>query len=66
LGADGYRTKADLKRSVGQRLSYMETSAFGSEYTPDGKVLMVGPCAYTKRSWYASIVMENGRIKKVA
>lgn len=66
LGASGYKTKKELKASVGKELNYVETSMFGSEYRPDGTFNMVGPCAFTKRSWYATITMKDGKIAKVS
>lgn len=63
LGAS-YKTKKLLKESVGKPLRYVETSAFGSEYTPDGTFCVVGPSPYDRR-WYAQITMEGGLIKKV-
>jgi hypothetical protein len=65
LGAS-YKTKKDLKAAVGKSLRYVETSYFGSEYTPDGKFTVVGPCPHTNRKWYAEVVMEGGLIKKVS
>lgn len=65
LGAS-YKTKAELKKSVGQPLKYIETSLFGPEFKENGKFPVVGPDPYTKRSWYAEVTMENGLIKKVA
>lgn len=65
LGANGYKTKAEIKKNVGKRLKFVETSMFGPEYKENGVVTMVGPCAYTNRKWYANITMENGLIKSV-
>ena len=65
LGASGYKTKAELKKAVGKPLRFIETSSFGAEYKSDGGFNMVGPCAFTKRNWYANIVMEKGLIKSV-
>lgn len=65
LGAS-YKTKKDLKAAVGQSLRYIETSMFGSEYKEDGSFCVVGPDPYTKRSWYATVVMERGVIKRVS
>jgi len=59
-----YKTKKELKESVGKRLKYIETSLFGKEYQGDGKFCVVGPHPYNRR-WYAEIIMENGLIKKV-
>ena len=65
LGARGYKTKKELKAAIGQRLRFVETSAFGSEYKDNGVVTMVGPNAYTARNWYAQITMKDGKIAKV-
>lgn len=65
LGASGYKTKAALKAAIGKRLRYVETSMYGTEYKENGTVLMVGPCAYTDRKWYASITLKDGVIVKV-
>ena len=66
LGAIGYKTKKNLKENIGKSLSYTETSLYGAEYKPDGVLTMVGPCAYTKRVWFAQITMKAGLIQKVA
>lgn len=65
LGAIGYATKKQLKGCVGKPLRFEETSYFGQEYTDNGVLTMVGPNAYTKRTWYARITMQGGLIKKV-
>ena len=64
MGAS-YPTKKALKASIGKPLRYVETAMFGSEYKPNGRFTVVGPCAYTSRKWYATVTMENGLIKKV-
>lgn len=60
-----YLTKAELKKSKGKTLRFAETSMFGPEYNPNGKVTMVGPCAYTSRKWYANITLKDGVIVRV-
>lgn len=65
LGAS-YKTKKDLKASIGKALNYVETSMFGPEFKPDGKFCVVGPCPFTKRTWFATVVMANGLIAKVS
>lgn len=67
LGACGLRTKKDVKALIGKRLDghYIETSMFKEEYTDNGRVTMVGPDAYSKRSWYATITITNGIVTKV-
>lgn len=65
LGVSGYSKKKDLKASVGSPLQVVETSMFGPEFNPNGKNTVVGPCAHTKRDWYATVVCDNGVIVKV-
>lgn len=65
LGVSGYRTKRDLKASIGQPLQYVETSIFGSEFKPTGSNVVVGPDAYVKRSWYAQVECRDGLIVNV-
>ena len=60
-----YKTKKSLRESIGKELNYQETSMFGLEFDPDGEFPVVGPGAY-ERKWYASVIMENGLIKKVS
>lgn len=65
LGASGYKTKKDIKAAIGKPLRFVETSMFGSEYKDNGKLTLVGPCAYTNRKWYATVTMKDGLIEKV-
>jgi hypothetical protein len=60
-----YKTKKDLKASVGQPLRYEETSFFGNEYYDDGQFAVVGPSPYN-RKWYAQVTMRDGKIAKVS
>ena len=60
-----YKSKKDLKASIGKALSYIETSMFGKEYEPNGTFCVVGPCPYTKRKWYAEVTTRDGLIAKV-
>lgn len=64
MAACGYKTKKELKAAVGQPLSYTETSYFGAEYTPNGRITLVGPSPY-ERKWYATVTMKDGIIAKV-
>lgn len=64
LAVRGYRFKKDLKRAVGEPLMYTETSMFGPQYRPDGKLVVVGPSAH-ERKWFAEVTMKNGYIYKV-
>ncbi len=64
MAACGYKTKKDLKGSVGNPLCYNETSMFGPEYKATGKFCVVGPSAY-ERKWYAEVTMKDGVIARV-
>ena len=57
-----YKTKKDLKNSIGQSLKFSETSIHGDEYRRNG--VMTG-CNHPKRSWFASIKMKDGKIESV-
>jgi hypothetical protein len=59
-----YKSKKDLKASIGQTLKYCETSLFGYEYQSNGKFAVVGPSP-TERKWYATVVMVDDKISKV-
>ncbi len=65
LAASGYKTKKELKESVGKPLRYNETSMFGPEYKSTGSFAVVGPSAYD-RKWFATVVMADGKIAKVS
>lgn len=64
LGAR-YKTKKDLRASVGKPLRYIETSLFGPEFEADGQNTVVGPSPLL-RKWYARVDCKNGLIVKVA
>ena len=57
-----YATKKELKAAVGQPLRFSETSMFGPEYKPNGEFCVTN----IKRTWFASVKMEDGKIKKVS
>lgn len=57
-----YTTKKELKAAVGQSLRYSETSMFGPEYRRTGNFCVCN----TKHTWFAEVVMEDGKIKKVS
>lgn len=63
MGAS-YKSKKDLKASVGQPLRFIETSFFGPEYKADGKFCVVGPSP-EERKWFAEVTMRDGLISKV-
>ena len=64
----GYKSKKELKESVGQPLDYQETSVFGDEFKADGSFVVAHRPAITKlpgREFFAEITMSNGLIKAV-
>lgn len=61
-----YPTKKALKLHIGKPLRYIETSMFGAEYRDNGTFCVVGPCPYTKRTWFATVTMRDGVIAKVS
>ena len=60
-----YKTKKELKQSIGKPLRYTETSIFGPEYRDDGTFCVVGPSPY-ERKWFAQVTMRDGLIAKVS
>ena len=63
--AASYKTKKQLKESIGRELRYVETSMFGEEYRENGTFCVAGPSPY-ERKWYASVTMKDGVIAKVS
>jgi hypothetical protein len=59
-----YKTKKELKDSVGESLRCVETSMFGNEYKEDGTFCVVGPSP-NERKWYAEVTMKEGLIFRV-
>lgn len=65
-----YPSKKALKASIGQKLTYRETSASGIEYKADGDFTAAYRPAIWKhveggREFFARITMANGLIAKV-
>ena len=64
----GYKSKKELKASIGQPLSYQETSMLGNEYLADGKFTAAHRPLISKlpgREFFAAITMRDGLIAKV-
>jgi len=62
-----YESKKALSASIGKKLNYLETSVFGSEFKPNGKVFGSNRPHITghKREFYAAVTMRDGLIAKV-
>jgi hypothetical protein len=62
-----YPNKKALKENIGKPLRYIETSLFGPEYRPDGKLTVCNRPHMTGigREWFGNVTMANGLIVKV-
>ena len=62
-----YPSKKELKANIGKPLKYIETSMFGSEYTPNGSLTGANRPHITGlgREFFAVVTMESGLIKGV-
>ena len=61
-----FKSKKALGESEkGKAPRFIETSLHGPEYRGDGSYAVVGPCPYTARKWYATIVVRDGVIVSV-
>jgi hypothetical protein len=62
-----YPSKKALKKCIGQRLKYTETSIFGPEYRPNGVLTGCNRSRLTghKREFFANVIMADGRIAGV-
>lgn len=62
-----YPSKKVLKENIGHPLRYTETSMFGAEYRPDGKLVGANRPHITKqgREFFAEVTMRGGLIAKV-
>ena len=62
-----YASKKELKASVGESLRYTETSLFGPQYISNGVIYGAHrPHLQGGREWFAKVIMENDKIKKVS
>ena len=63
-----YKTKKELKESIGKALQYTETSLFGAEYVSNGFVTGCNRPHLTgyKREFFARVQIANDKIKKVS
>ena len=57
-----YKTKKELRESIGKCLRFTETSLFGAEYHSEGTFLGTN---HPKRSWFAEVTMKGGKIYKI-
>ena len=62
-----YKSKKELKEHIGQRLEYIETSLFGTEYIANGVLTGANRPHITGkgREFFANVTMKDGLIKAV-
>ena len=62
-----YKSKKELKESIGKPLEYIETSMFGAEYLSDGVLIGANRPHITRigREFFARVTMRDGLIAKV-
>lgn len=62
-----YPSKKEMKEHVGKPLRYTETSMFGAEYKPNGKLTVANRPHITRmgREFFAQVTMRDGLIAKV-
>lgn len=62
-----YKTKKELKASIGNSLRYTETSMFGPEYKDTGSFVVARRPHLQGggREFFAEVTMKNGLIKSV-
>lgn len=64
-----YKSKKELKESIGSKLKYTETSMFGPEYVDNGTLTGGNRPSITGnggREFFANVVMVDGLIHKVS
>ena len=62
-----YKSKKELKASIGKKLRYIETSVFGPEYRSNGTLYLIRRPKFQGggREFSAEVIMENDLIKSV-
>ena len=63
-----YKSKKEMKASIGQPLLYIETSIFGPEYISNGTITVANRphITGTGREWFGRVTMENDKIVGVS
>ena len=64
----GYKSKKELKASIGRELMYRETSMFGSEFKSDGSFVVARRPHLLGggREFFAQVTMRDGLIERVS
>jgi hypothetical protein len=61
-----FKTKKAMREDgIGTAPDFEETSMFGVEYKGDGEYVVVGPHPY-QRTWFAKVMVRDGKIAKVS
>lgn len=63
-----YKSKKELKESIGERLNYIETSLFGNEYISNGELIGANRPHITNmgREFFAKVTLKDDIIVKVS
>ena len=63
-----YKSKKELKKSIGEPLKYTETSLFGDEYRENGSFVVARRPHLQGggREFFAEVTMQDGLIKSVS
>jgi hypothetical protein len=63
-----YKSKKELKESIGERLNYIETSLFGNEYISNGELVGANRPHITNmgREFFAKVTLKDDIIVKVS
>ena len=63
-----YKSKKELKESIGERLNYIETSLFGNEYISNGEFVGANRPHITNmgREFFAKVTLKDDIIVKVS
>lgn len=64
---ENFKSKKALKEAVaaGRIVTYYQPGPFGGKEPMSGTIVLEGPHYPAPHTWYASAVVENGRVVKV-
>ena len=62
-----FKRKKELKQAVanGTEVTIFQPGLFGGNEPTDGEVAVEGPHAPKPHTWYATVILEEGRVVKV-
>lgn len=60
------KTKKELKTMKGQKVNVYNPTPFSCDQITDGRICVVGPDPFVKRSWYAELELKDSILVKVS